>query len=257
MIWLNSRAEICFPSAAAIKTHKFQVSTDPRKAVFAASDNRRLTHIPLPGAGELFVTRMEGDYDDEWRMLRFGARFVANDRLDGVAYGIVFVLGRNPRTPPDGEQFYDWCDRADAAAAAVARWILDSGRYDERFLAGDVLTVDAYEFRPDIAPEPPRVALRTLTAALKRRFRRLDQAVVVVHPGHLGEPPKITGSARRIEAYRRALERALTTACELHLGACLNPKNPTQDILIGKDRSSDQPDELVELVRRTGLHRML
>ena len=147
--------------------------------MLVASDNRRLTHIPLPGSGELFVTRMEGDDDDEWRMLRFGARFAANDRLDGAAYGIVFVLGRNARTPPDGEPFYDWCDRVDAAAAAVARGILDSGRYDERFLAGDVLAVDAYEFRPDIAPEPRRVALRTLTAALKRRFRRLDQAVVV------------------------------------------------------------------------------
>ena len=140
---------------------------------------------------------------------------------------------------------------------SLARWILDRARYDELFATGDGLAVDAFEFLPETALATQRVLLREVATALKRRYRQLSRAAVVVHPHHLGEPPKSDSGSRRVRAYRRALDTVMQMAQELRLGERLRPKKPTEDLLIGRDRSIDFDGELLELVRRTGLHRLL
>lgn len=240
-----------------MKAHSFQVITDLPKNLCGAGNEGRITRLPLEGASELFLTRMGSDADYEgFRMFRFGALFRLNERLVGVAYGIVFQVRRG-WAPPDAEVFYDWCDSTTGEVAEVARGILDSGQYDALFANGDVLAIDAFEFLPDLALETRRSALRQVAIALKRRFRPLGHAVVVVHPHHLAEPPKIDSGSRRVKAYRRALEANLEMARELRLGERLRPKTPTEDLLIGRERSIDLNGELLQLALRSGSYRSL
>lgn len=240
-----------------MKVHSFQVLTDLPENLRRSSENGRIMHVPLNGANELFFTRMSSGADYEGlRMVRFGARFQARRQLIGVAYGIVFQV-RAGWAPPNAEVFYDWCDSTTAEAADLARWILDSGHYDELFATGDVLAFDAFEFLPEIGPEAQQASLRDVATALKRRFRRLSRAALVVHPHHFGEPPKIDSGSRRVGVYRRALESVLQMAWQLHLGERLRPTTPMDDLLIGRGRSIDLDGELFELARRTGLIRML
>ena len=240
-----------------MKAALFKLPTELPESLLPCSANRRITHVPLEGANELFFTRVGSDADyDGLRMVRFGARFVVRQRLIGVAYGLVFHI-RPGWAPPEAEEFYDWCDSTTAEIAQLARWILDSGRYDEFFATGDGLAVDAFEFLPETALATQRVLLREVATALKRRYRQLRRAAVVVHPHHFGEPPKIHSGSRRVSAYRRALDTVMQMAQELRLGERLQPKKPTEDLLIGRDLSIDFGGELLELVLRTGLHRML
>lgn len=101
-----------------------------------------------------------------------------------------------------------------------------------------------------------RAALRQVAIALKQRFRRLGRAAVV-HPHHLAEPPKIDSSSRRVKAYRRALETIFEMTRELRLGERLRPKTPSEDLLIGRERSIDLNGELLQLALRGGLYRSL
>lgn len=240
-----------------MKAHSFQVIADLPKNLRSAGDRGRITRVPLEGASELFITQVGSDADYEGlRMLRFGARFLSGKQLIGVVYGIVFQVRRG-WAPPDDEVFYDWCDSTTGEIAEVARGILDSGQYETLFAGGDVLAIDAFEFLPKLDVETQRAALRQAAVALKRRFRRLGRAVIVAHPHHLAEPPKINASSRRVQAYRRALEGILEMAQELRLGEKMRPRAPTDDLIIGRERSLDLNGELLELARRSGLYRLL
>ncbi|MGH8598925.1 MAG: hypothetical protein ACREXT_19945, partial [Gammaproteobacteria bacterium] len=174
-----------------MSAHSFRLPTDLPKNLRDSSYDGRLTHVPLQNGSELFFTRACTDaYLEGLRMIRFGALFRINAKLFGVAYGIVFHV-RAGWGPPDSEAFYDWCDSVDSDTAQFARWLLDSGQYDELFAHGDALALDAFEFLPGTQIETQREALRQVTIALRGRFRRLGRAVVVVHPHHLGQPPEI------------------------------------------------------------------
>jgi hypothetical protein len=93
-----------------------------------------------------------------------------------------------------------------------------------------------------------------VATALKRRYRQLSRDAVVVQPHHLGNQPKIDSGSRRGRAYRRALDKVMQMAQEVRPGERQRPKKPTEDLLIGRDPSIDCDGELLELVRRTGLH---
>ena len=240
-----------------MKAELFQVPTELPETLLPCSASRRVTHVPLEGANELFFTRVGSDADyDGLRMIRFGARFVVRQRLIGVAYGLVFHV-RPGWAPPEAEEFYDWCDSTTAEIAQLVRWILDSGRFDELFATGDALAVDAFEFLPETPSATQRALLREVATALKRRYRQLSRTAVVVHPHHFGEPPRIDSGSRRVRAYRRALDTVMQMAQELRLGERLRPQKPTEDLLIGRDPSIDFEGELLELVPRAGLHRQL
>lgn len=255
--WLNSQAEICVDASRCMKAHAFQVITDLPKNLHDAGGEGQVTRLPLEGTSQLFLTRMGSDADYEgFRMFRFGSLFRSDERLVGVAYGIVFQVRRG-WAPPDAEVFYDWCDSTTREVADVARGILDSGQYDSLFANGDVLAIDAFEFLQDLGLELQRAALRQVAIALKQRFRQLGRAVIVVHPHHLAEPPKIDSGSRRVKAYRRALETILEMARELRLGERLRPKAPIEDLLIGRERSIDLNGELLQLALRSGLYRSL
>lgn len=240
-----------------MKAHAFRLPTDLPKNLRDTSYDGRIVRVPLPEGSELFFTRAGTDaYSEALRMVRFGAPFRKNAKVVGVGYGSVFQV-RTGWSPPNAEVFYDLCDSTDSDAAAVARWILDDGRYDQLFQYGDAMTLDAYEFHSTIDVETQRVALRSVATALKRRFPRLGGALIVVHPSGFGDPPKTSASARRVRAYRRDLEAEMAMARALRLGERLRPKSPTEDLLIGRDRSIDFNGELFELARRTGLLRDL
>lgn len=235
----------------------FRLPIDLPRDLRASSYDGRITRVPLPQGSELFFTAAGTDaYREDLRMIRFGALLRSNAKLMGVAYGNVFKV-RAGSAAPSSEVFYDWCDSVDSDTAQVARWILDSGRFDELFQHGDAVTFDAHEFLPNVGLEAQRVALRGLATALQRRFPRLARALIVVHPCRLGEPPKTDASIRRIKAYRRALEAVMSMARELRLGDRLRPKSPAGDLLIGRNRSIDFNTELFELACRTGLFRDL
>lgn len=232
-------------------SNRFRLPTDPTEIVSWSNDWDRISRVALPGGGELLYAKaICGAYEDELWMTRFGARCVDREVLIGVVYGYVFRV-RPGFEPPSAEVFYDWCDSASDEAAALARWVLDASAFAGLFDDGDVLAIDAYEFLRDVPADRQRAALHAVARALKKRFRRLGQAVITVHPHQLGTAPKANADARRVTTYRRALERLLPIATDVRLGAVLRPKAPSDDRLVVRGHPLSFDEELLELVRRT------
>ena len=75
-----------------MKTELFQMPTELPETLLRCSANRRVTHVPLEGANELFFTRVGSDSDyDGFRMirsnfskLREGARGIVTTELPPV-----------------------------------------------------------------------------------------------------------------------------------------------------------------------------
>lgn len=215
-------------------------------------DETDITKFKLSSSGSLHLVEIVSDYSATHQLFRFGASFTSRGKIVGVCYGVVFKIKCFSTPRPKRSLFYDWCDGADEEVGELAQSILASGRYEDLFVTGDAMAIDAFEFLPGTPVQKQQLAIQSIAKPLKRHFTRLRRALILVEPARAFEGATNGHDNHEAQVFLRA-QHTMTEVC-LGLGISnrLNPRAPMQDILIIPKQPATAARNQLDLAIRVG-----